>query len=126
LLIPSAFVPVVPALWIVLTVRVIVAALRVSQLIAAVNKRCALRKHQEQQRVLQLLHAQLPDCRLSALSLSAAVPGIIPVASVTVILTVVLIMLALVGNHIVHCKSVVLRHVIDHAAVCRIPAYPRS
>src|ERR1700740_240986 len=69
--------PVDPAHLVVLTIRIVVAVLRVSELIPGKQHRRSLRKEQRRQEIPPLLCAQRENRRIVAWTLGAAIPAVV-------------------------------------------------
>src|SRR4026208_2145700 len=103
---------------VVLTVGVVVTALRSQDLVATQHHRSAHRKEQHAKVVLRKLLPESVHCRVGGFAFHAGVPGIIVVVAVVIVLEVLFVVLAVVGNKIVESKPVVTRNEVD-AGVCR-------
>src|SRR5205807_3874890 len=85
--------PVVPGDLVVLAVRVVVAALRAADLVAAQDHRHTLRDEQRREQVLALPAPLRDDVRIVGRTLGAAVPRSVVALAVAVLLAVLLVVL---------------------------------
>ena len=104
----------------VLTVRVVIAALRSAQFVAAADHRHADRQHQRGHDVPALPIAQLQDPPVRGRSLHAAVPAEIVVLAVRIPFTVGFVVLLVVAHEVGEREPVVSRDEVD--ARVRTPA----
>ncbi len=106
-------VPVDPADLVVLTVRVVVPALRAPHLVAREEHRGALREEERREQVAPLAGAEREDARVRRRALDAAVPPALVVVAVAVLLAVRLVVLRLVGHEVVQRRAVVRGDEVD-------------
>src|SRR5215472_12336447 len=105
--------PIEPGYFVVLTEAVIVPALGAAHLVSLQQHRHAGCQQRHSQEVLDLAVAQPLDLRVSRWSLDAAVPAEIVVRAVAVPLSVLLVVLAIVGNQIIEREAIVAGYEID-------------
>ena len=105
--------PVEPADFIVLAVRIVVAALRACELIAGGQHHRALRQQQRGEKVAHLPAAQREDLGIVRRAFGAAVPGAVVTVPVAVLLAVRQVVALVVGDEIVQREAVVRRDEID-------------
>src|SRR5262249_47919340 len=105
--------PVKPTDLVVLTVRVIVAALCAPHFIAHYYHGHPDRKHGDSQEVLDLAVPQFLHCRIIGGALCAAIPASIIIGSIAVVFAVFLIVLVIVGDQVVESEAVMARYEID-------------
>ena len=98
--------PVQPGYDIVLTVGIVVAKLRVAELVAAVEHRRSAAAEQRRKRIFHHAPAQSLDLRIVRLSLDAAVPAVSLIVTVRIVPAVFLIVLRVVRVQIVERKTV--------------------
>ncbi len=106
-------VPVVPRQLRVVTVGVVVARLRATQLVAAEEHRHALREEERGQQVALLAGAQREDGRVVGRPFHAAVPGSVVRLAVPVVVPVGAVVLAVVGDQVGQREAIVRGHEID-------------
>ena len=92
--------PVEPVRRIILTVRIIVSEAGLAELVTRVDQRGALAQHQQQPRVPPHLLPEKLDGLLPGRTLLAAVPAVVLVGTVAVILMILFVMLAIIGEDI--------------------------
>ena len=112
--------PVYPADLVVLTPCVIIPLLRISPFIPLEDHRGSLGKEQHGKSIFQLPETKLPDILLPGRAFHPTVPGTVIFQAILVILSIFLIMPLLIGYHICHGKSILIRQIIDHAVIGRI------
>src|SRR5262249_21746415 len=95
------------------TVGVVVAALRVANLVAHQDHGHAERHQRDGQEVLDLAVTQFLDGRIVGRSLDATVPAGVVVGAVAVVLAVGLVVLAVVGDEVVEREAVVAGDEVD-------------
>src|SRR5690242_17532047 len=105
--------PVEPTRLVILAVGVVVATLAASHLIAHNKHGHAAGQHQGCEKVFHLPVAKPLYCGIVGWTFKAAVPASVLVTSVSVVLTILLVVLVVVGDHIVQCEAVVARNEID-------------
>src|SRR5215831_5670289 len=105
--------PIEPGYFVILTEAVIVPALGAAHLVSHQQHRHAGRQQGHSQEVLDLAVAQALDLRVSRWALDAAVPAEIVVRSVAVPLSVLLVVLAVVGNQIIEREAIVAGNKVD-------------
>ena len=98
--------PVDPADFVVLRIGIVVAALRIADLVAGKQHRDALREHQRRNEVALLLLAQREDALVLGGTLGAAVPRAVVVVAVAVVLAIGLVVLVVVGNEVLEREAV--------------------
>ena len=111
--VPSQPGPVHPAGRIIRRVGVVVAALRVPELIARIEKRDPLCQENIGERIPDLLFPEIDDVLFLCLPLDAAVPAEVLGGSVIIVLAVCVIVLFIVRDKVGERKSVHVRDVID-------------
>ena len=109
----SGLAPGNPACRIVLTVCIVIAFLRVAELIARKNHRNALGKEHRQHGIFLHLKPEVANPLSPVGAFGSAVPAVIVIASVVPVLAVLLIMLDIVHIKVTKRESVVIRDVID-------------
>src|SRR5581483_9213680 len=107
--------PVIPARFVVLAIRVVVAALGATKFIAAEKHRHAAGDELGQHEVPDLPFAQRLDFAIVAWTLDAVIVAEIVVAAVAVPLSIRLVVLAAITDEVVEGESVVTGHEIDAA-----------
>src|SRR6201999_1494483 len=106
----------VPAGLVVLAIGIVVAGLRVGDLIAGENQRQALRQQQRGERVLAQLPAQRDDLGIVGRSLMTAIVAVIVVGAVAIGLAVGFVVLLVVAEEIGQRKTVMYGDVVDAGA----------
>ena len=106
-------VPVQPGELVVLAVGVVVAVLRVAELVAGQQHRHALREEQRGDEVALLPLAQRDDVRVVGRPFGAAVPAVVVVGAVAVVLAVGLVVLVVVADQVVQREAVVAGDEVD-------------
>ena len=105
--------PVQPGQFVILTVRIVIAVLRLTEFITGDQHRRSLRKYQRrQQGPFQLLATQ-DDFPQDGFPLLPAIPAEIVIRSIPIVLAVGLIMLVVVTDKVFHGESVMRSHIID-------------
>ena len=99
--------PVEPIQVIILTVSVVVALLRMSDLVPHEDHGDALAEHQDGECVFDLTAAQRHDVRIIGGPLNAAVPRVIVVGAIVVVLAVGLVVLVVLAEEIPKGEAVV-------------------
>ena len=107
--------PVHPADLVVLTIRVVVAALRVADLVAGQDQRHALRQHERRQLIAAQEKSMLQNRGVVGRSLDAAVEAVVVVGAVAIVFLVRLVVLVLVADQIGEREAVVDGDMIDLA-----------
>src|SRR6187402_9666 len=102
-----------PAQLIVLTVGIVVAALRASKLIARNQHRRALRQEQRREQVPPLARAQQAHLWILAWALCPAIPRVLVIVAVLVALAVGVVVLVIVADEIAEGKAVVCGDEVD-------------
>src|SRR5262249_26458276 len=105
--------PADPAGLVVLAIGVVVAALRVADLIAGEKQRRALRQQEAGQLVFAQASAQRDDGRIVARALVAAIVAVIVVGAVAIVFAVGLVVLLVVAEQVGKGESIVDGDVID-------------
>ena len=106
-------VPVEPTRIIVLAVGVIVAMLTTPHLIAHNKHGHTSGQDDGCEKVLHLAIAEVLDCRIVRRTFHTAVPASSVVPSVAVAFAILFVVLVVIGDDVVECKTVVARHEID-------------
>src|SRR4051812_38586468 len=107
------FVPAEPGDLAVLAPRVVVAALRAPELVAAEDHRRPLGEQQRRQEVALLTCAQLVDLGVVGLALGAVVPRAVVIGAVLIVLAVRLVVLVVVRDEIAQREAVVRSDEVD-------------
>src|SRR4029453_11535737 len=105
--------PVEPGRFVVVTVRVIVAALRAPDLVAHQEHRRPYREQAQRKEVLNLTIAELLDRRVFGRSLDAAVPTQVVIRAVAVPLPIAFVVLHVIRDDVVERETVVTGHKVD-------------
>ena len=105
--------PVEPRDLVVLAPRVVVAALRARELVAAEQHRHALREEQRREEVPLLPRAQRVDVRIVGRPFDAAVPRAVVVGAVAVVLAVRVVVLLVVRDEVAQREAVVRGDEVD-------------
>src|SRR5262249_3568648 len=111
-------VPADPAGLVVLAIGIVVAGLRVADLVAGQDQRRALRQQQCRQRVLAKLAAQRDDGGVVGRALMPAIVAVIVVCAVPIVFAVGLIVLLVVAEEISERETVMHGDVVDAGARC--------
>src|SRR5580704_1255258 len=114
--------PIKPTDFVVLAIRVIVATLRASHLVASADHRNALRHHHDGDEVFDLSAAQILDLLVIGRTFDAAVPAQVVIRTIPVSFAVRFVVLRVVGNKVVEGKAVMAGNEVD--AVDRQMAAP--
>ena len=112
--------PVQPGYDIVLTVGIVVAKLRVAELVAAVEHRRSAAAEQRRKRIFHHAPAQSLDLRIVRLSLGTAVPAVSVVVAVRIVPAVFLIVLRIVRVQIIERKTVMTGQEIHRCALTSV------
>ena len=113
--------PVDPAHRIILTIRIIISILRISDLISAIDHRHTLTQQHHKKRISHLTLPHLSDIHFSARAFHSTVPGIIIAASILIIFLIRFIVPVIISHHIIQCKTILTRHIVNHRIRIRIP-----
>src|SRR5436190_3058616 len=105
--------PVVPGELVVLAVRIVVAALRAADLVAAQQHRHALREKERRQEITLLPSADRDDLRIGRRTFGAGIPGAVVVRAVVVVLAVGFVVFLVVRHEIAQREAVVRRDEVD-------------
>ena len=100
-------------LGVVLTVRIVVAGLRIAELVPREQHRGALREHQRRQEISFLPFAQGPDLRVVRCAFGARIPRVVVGAPVAIVFVVRFVVLVVVRNEVVQRESVVRGDEVD-------------
>src|SRR5262249_19433719 len=111
-------VPIDPADLIVLAVGIVVAVLRIADLVAGEQQRRTLREQEAGELVLPQLAAQRDDIGIVGRALDAAIVAVIVVGAVAIVLAIGLVVLLVVAEEIHQRETVMHGDVID-AGACR-------
>src|SRR5271165_1191767 len=102
ILIRLELIPIQPANFVVLVIRVVVSELCIQKLVTGPEHRDAVREHEEAEEVLSLFPAKCQNLRWRTLvSFVAAVPTVIRVHTVVIVVTVFPVAFAVIRNEIV-------------------------
>ena len=112
--------PVCPAGSIILTVGIIVSALGIAEFIAVIDHGNTLTQQHHQKGIFDLAFPHLADGNLTGRAFHTAVPGIIIAASVLIAFAIGLVMFIIVAHQVIHGKSVLADHVIDHSMILAV------
>src|SRR5689334_9137835 len=93
----AEIVPADPADLVVLAIGVVVAGLRVADLVAGKEQRNALRQHKAGQHVLAQLPAQAENGRIVGRALDTAIVAVVVVGAVAIVLAIGLVVLLVVA-----------------------------
>src|SRR5579864_6801294 len=99
--------PIEPIGFVVLTVSVVVAILCSPDFIAHQEHGKTKRKQRDGQKILHLAGSEALNFRISAWTLDTAVPASIVISAVSVLLSIGLVVLLVVGNQVIERESVV-------------------
>src|SRR3984957_16760235 len=105
--------PIKPADFVVLAIRVIVATLGTSHLVASADHRNALRHHHDGDEVFHLSPAQILYFLIVRRTFDAAVPAQVVIRTISISFAVRFVVLAVVGNEVVKGKTVMAGNEID-------------
>src|SRR5690606_4405551 len=108
--------PVNPRELVVLTVRIVVAALGAAQLVAVDDQRRPLRQDQRRERVAFLLPPSGQDRLVVGWSFGAEVPGTVVAFAVAVVFPVGVVVLLVVRHQVVQREAIVGRDDVDAGA----------
>src|SRR5690348_16521763 len=109
--------PVEPIPFVVLTISVVVAVLSSPDFVAHQEHGKAKRKHGYGHEVLHLAGSESLNFGIRGWTLDTAVPAPIVIAAVAVFLTIGIVMLLVVRDQVIQCKSIVTRDEV-HALLC--------
>src|ERR1700691_1898163 len=120
ILIGSELTPIQPANFVVLVVGIVVAKLRVQELVAGAKHRRTVGQEEQAAEILHLLPAQCVNCRGdSFLPFLPTIPTVVRVSTVLIIISVLPIVLTIIRDQIVERETVVGSYVI-HTLICVI------
>ena len=112
----AEIVPADPADLVVLAIGVVVARLRISDLVAGKDQGSALRQHQGGQRVLAKLTAQAENREIVGRAFDAAIDAVVVVGAVAIVLAVGLVVLLVVAEEVGQRETVMDGDVVDAGA----------
>ncbi len=108
--------PIHPSDWIVLAIGVVVAALAIADFVSGEQQRHALRQHQTCKQIAPQLPPQLQNLGIISRSFDAVIRAVIFVESVSIVLAVCFVVLALVAGEICKREPIMNRNVVDARA----------
>src|SRR5579862_106288 len=108
--------PIEPADLVILAVRIVVSALGALKLVAREQHWNPLREQQRREKVALLFCPQRENLAIQRLAFGAAVPAVILLHSVSVVVEICLVVLAIVRNEIVQRKPVMGGDEVDACA----------
>src|ERR1700722_9607015 len=105
--------PIKPADFVVLAIRVIVATLGTSHLVASADHRNSQRHHHDGDEVFDLSPAQILDLLIIRRTFDAAVPAQVVIRTIPISFAVRFVVLTVVGNEVVEGKAVMAGNEVD-------------
>ena len=111
--IPIDEIPVHPADFVILAIRIVVAHLRAPDFIAREDHRNAAGKHKKRYENFDLTFAQRLNRGAVGLAFDATIPAEVIVDAVPIVFSITLIVLGVIRNQIVHGETIVTRNEVD-------------